>query len=49
VRDLAARYPDCYAVQHKACELAMRLGATRRELSQYCDRMTTLAVQPACR
>jgi hypothetical protein len=49
MRDLAGRYPDCYAVQHKACELAMRFGASRRELSGYCDRMTTLAAQPTCR
>jgi len=36
-------------VLHKACEVAMRIGIARRELRQYCDRMTTLAMQPACR
>lgn len=45
--DLAASYPDSYAVQQKACELGMQLGRPYREVRPACDRMATLAAKPA--
>lgn len=46
-RDLAARYPDSYAVQHKACESAMQLGLPYQQFRPYCDRMAELSMSRA--
>jgi hypothetical protein len=42
VSPLLTRYPDCYAVQHLGCGLAMQLGR-RTDLQTICSRAQTLS------
>jgi predicted Zn-dependent protease len=43
LRALAANYPKNYAVQHLACDVAMRGSLPMREVQKYCDRLAKLA------
>jgi predicted Zn-dependent protease len=43
VQELVRLYPQNYAVNHLACEIAMQGGLPMRDVQKYCDPLTTLA------